>query len=279
MNSIHQLGNRSRCMAGPAGAGHTPAGPVVGQWVSNPCAGLRHRGVGVPRALVPGHDSPGAFGGPGGGGVCRPRSPGRRLPRPPPTPRHECLPGLDQGTRAPHLPGAHASSEAAAVPPGAHLRCRAWVADTCRTPAEASGVDPCPLPPLLMTPRRMFTPLSQPGRQGEHPSGPHPTRQLVQQGCLTTCKLLPSASSSDLCGHNQMRFTLTAIIGTDPRFQFASAQQPLRFRHGPLVMHPFRLNGVEPWTFGGQRADHTRRTPLAPRLTCRWCWRSQRRTA
>lgn len=30
---------------------HTPAGPAVGQWVSNPCAGLRHRGVGVPRAL------------------------------------------------------------------------------------------------------------------------------------------------------------------------------------------------------------------------------------
>ena len=177
MNSIHQLGNRSRCMAGPAGAGHTPAGPVVGQWVSNPCAGLRHRGVGVPRALVPGHDSPGAFGGPGGGGVCRPRSPGRWLPRPPPTPRHECLPGLDQGTRAPHLPGAHASSEAAAVPPGAHLRCRAWVADTCRTPAEASGVDPCPLPPLLMTPRGIVTTHGRPGRTGQILSSRGPAPQ------------------------------------------------------------------------------------------------------
>ena len=66
---------------------------------------------------------------------------------------------------------------------------------------------------------------------------------------------MPSAESSDLFGHDQMRFTLTAIVGIDPCFQFVRIQQPVRFRDGPLAMDPFRLNRIEPRTFAGQRAD------------------------
>jgi hypothetical protein len=62
-----------------------------------------------------------------------------------------------------------------------------------------------------------------------------------------------------------MHFTLTAIVGIDPRFKFGSAQQPIRFRHGPLAMDPCRFNGVEPRTFARQRAHdkaHACSTPL-----------------
>src|SRR3989442_923052 len=51
-----------------------------------------------------------------------------------------------------------------------------------------------------------------------------------------------------------MRLTLTAIVGIDSRFEFGCTQQAVWFRYGPLAMHPFRLNGVEPRTFAGQLA-------------------------
>ena len=65
-------------------------------------------------------------------------------------------------------------------------------------------------------------------------------------------------------GMTRCCFTLTAIVGIDPRFEFGSAQQSIRFRHGPLAMDPFRFNRVEPRTFARQRADddaHARRHP------------------
>jgi hypothetical protein len=39
---------------------------------------------------------------------------------------------------------------------------------------------------------------------------------------------LPSAESSDLFGHGQMRFLLTTIIGIDTHCEFVSAQQAVR---------------------------------------------------
>src|SRR5262245_35233072 len=39
----------------------------------------------------------------------------------------------------------------------------------------------------------------------------------------------PSASSSDLFGHDRMRLTLTTIVGIDPRFEFRGTQQPVWF--------------------------------------------------
>ena len=83
--------------------------------------------------------------------------------------------------------------------------------------------------------------------------------------CYTNGSGHPSAESSDLFGHDQVRFTLTAIVGIDPCFQFGGTQQPARFRDGPLAMHPFRFNRVEPRTFARQVADdnaHARGTPL-----------------
>ena len=62
-----------------------------------------------------------------------------------------------------------------------------------------------------------------------------------------------------------MLFTLTFIVGLDPRFEFRGTQQAVWFRDGPLPMDPFRFNRVEPWTFAGQVADddaYTRGTPL-----------------
>src|SRR5215510_11931629 len=66
----------------------------------------------------------------------------------------------------------------------------------------------------------------------------------------------PSAESSDLFWHGQMRFLLTTIIGIDTHCEFVSAQQAVRLRHGALAMHPFRFDGVEPRTFTGQLTDH-----------------------
>jgi hypothetical protein len=53
-----------------------------------------------------------------------------------------------------------------------------------------------------------------------------------------------------------MRCTRTAIIGIDTRFEFVCTEQPVRFRHGPLTMDPFRLDGIEPRAFTGQQADY-----------------------
>ena len=75
---------------------------------------------------------------------------------------------------------------------------------------------------------------------------------------------LPSAESSDLFGHDQRRLTLTTIVGIDTRFEFVCAQQPVRFCHGPLSMDPFRFDGVEPWAFAGQLADHEAHPNRAP---------------
>ena len=61
-----------------------------------------------------------------------------------------------------------------------------------------------------------------------------------------------------------MCFTLTAIVGTDPCFQFVRTQQPVWFRHGPLAMHPFRLNGIEPRAFAGQPTDDEAYAARAP---------------
>jgi len=73
-----------------------------------------------------------------------------------------------------------------------------------------------------------------------------------------------SAESSDLFGHDQMCFTLTAIVGIDPRFQFVGTQQTVRFRDGPLPMNPFRFNRVKPRTFAGQGADDDAYPDCAP---------------
>jgi hypothetical protein len=62
-----------------------------------------------------------------------------------------------------------------------------------------------------------------------------------------------------------MCFMMTSIGGTDPGFQFRSAQQAIGFRDGPLAMDPFGLNRVEPRTFAGQLTDdnaYPGRTPL-----------------
>ena len=67
---------------------------------------------------------------------------------------------------------------------------------------------------------------------------------------------LPSAESSDLFWHDQMRFTFTVIVGIDSRFEFVGTQQPVWFRHRPLAMDPFRFYGVQPRAFAGQRAAH-----------------------
>jgi hypothetical protein len=96
---------------------------------------------------------------------------------------------------------------------------------------------------------------------GEHEA----YRQTVGLRAGNTDRGMPSAESSDLFWHDQMRLTRTAIIGIDPCFQFVGTQQPVRFRDGPLAMDPFGFNRVEPRTFAGQVADdeaHPRGTPL-----------------
>lgn len=52
-----------------------------------------------------------------------------------------------------------------------------------------------------------------------------------------------------------MLFTLTFIVGIDPRFEFSGTQQAVWFRDGPFPMDPFRLNRVEPRAFARQWAD------------------------
>jgi len=61
-----------------------------------------------------------------------------------------------------------------------------------------------------------------------------------------------------------MGFTLTAIVGLDPRFQCVGTQQTVRFRDGPLPMDPCRVNRVKPRTFAGQGADDDASTTCAP---------------
>jgi hypothetical protein len=61
-----------------------------------------------------------------------------------------------------------------------------------------------------------------------------------------------------------MCFTLTSVVSTDAGFQFVCPQQPVRFGHRPLAMHPFRLNRVKPRTFAGQLADHEAHADRAP---------------
>src|SRR5215468_12693237 len=49
---------------------------------------------------------------------------------------------------------------------------------------------------------------------------------------------------------------LTLIIGTDAMLQFLNTQLPLRFGNGPLAMHPFGLDPIEPGTLRRQSAHH-----------------------
>jgi len=49
----------------------------------------------------------------------------------------------------------------------------------------------------------------------------------------------------------------TTIVGIDSRCEFVSAQQPVRFRHGPLPMDSLWFDGVEPGALAGQLAHHT----------------------
>jgi hypothetical protein len=47
------------------------------------------------------------------------------------------------------------------------------------------------------------------------------------------------------------------VIGViDPLHQLGGAQQPLRFHHPPLAVHPLRLDPVQPQALAGQPADH-----------------------
>ena len=64
-------------------------------------------------------------------------------------------------------------------------------------------------------------------------------------------QIRPSAYSSDLFGHNQMRFAWTSVIGTHASFQFVSTQDAVSLRDVPFAMDPLRLNRVEPRTFRG----------------------------
>src|SRR4030095_577004 len=83
-----------------------------------------------------------------------------------------------------------------------------------------------------------------------------PCGLLLRPCCGYSLQTSPSEESSDPFGHDQMRLSLTTIVGINTCFEFVRAQQPIRFRHGPLAMDPFRLNGVEPRTFAGQVAAH-----------------------
>src|SRR6266849_8522745 len=64
----------------------------------------------------------------------------------------------------------------------------------------------------------------------------------------------PSAYSRDLFGNDQMRFIRTPKMGTHTLSQLLRRKQSIGFHHGALAMHPLGLNGVEPGTFGGQKA-------------------------
>src|SRR5712691_11429276 len=98
----------------------------------------------------------------------------------------------------------------------------------------------CPLPCLVIVPRCCCSP------------------ELHSLGTR------PSAESSDLFWHDQMRFPLTTIVGIDTRFECVCAQQPVRFRHGTFPMDPLRFDGVEPWACAGPLADHEAHPDRAP---------------
>src|SRR5262249_17988234 len=75
----------------------------------------------------------------------------------------------------------------------------------------------------------------------------------------------PPAESSDRFLVGRERFSITGIVSIDLCCQLVRAQQAIGFRDRPLSMDPFWFDGVEPWAFAGQRADHdadTDRTPL-----------------
>jgi hypothetical protein len=105
---------------------------------------------------------------------------------------------------------------------------------------------------------------------------PHPPTEVLDLTSLTVAEFqrsappfeaafqAPSASSSGLVGHDQMRLARTAIIGIHPCFQFVRAEEPVRFRHGPLPMNPLGFNGVEPRTFAGQRPNDEAHADGAP---------------
>jgi hypothetical protein len=61
-----------------------------------------------------------------------------------------------------------------------------------------------------------------------------------------------------------MRFRLTAIVSIDPCFPFVRTQEAVRFRDGPLPMHPCRGNRVEPWPVAGPPADDDTHADGAP---------------
>ena len=104
------------------------------------------------------------------------------------------------------------------------------------------------------------TPLSSPLR----PLGPRvPASLLGLPSAVGTGRHLVQNQATFL-GIDQMCFTLTAIVGIDPRFQFVGTQQTVWFRDGPLPMDPFRFNRVKPRTFAGQGADDDAYTDGAP---------------
>src|SRR5690349_12267780 len=77
---------------------------------------------------------------------------------------------------------------------------------------------------------------------------------------------MPSAESSDLFGHDEMRLTRTAIRGLDPCCQCVGPPQPGRLRAGPLALAPLRFERVAPRTCAGPGADDAapaRAPPLA----------------
>ena len=62
-----------------------------------------------------------------------------------------------------------------------------------------------------------------------------------------------------------MRFTLTAIVGINPRFEFRGTQQAVWFRDGPFPMDPFGSIGLSHGLLLGN-GQTTRRTPSATLL-------------
>src|SRR5579859_4450436 len=76
---------------------------------------------------------------------------------------------------------------------------------------------------------------------------------MSQRGTLVL-SFIASAYSRDLFGNDQMRFIRTPKMGTHTLSQLLRRKQSTGFHHGALAMHPLGLNGVEPGTFGRQKA-------------------------
>src|SRR5262249_7508752 len=74
--------------------------------------------------------------------------------------------------------------------------------------------------------------------------------------CSVMISARPSAWSSDLFGHNKMRFRITSVVSIDAAFEFLRTQSPVGLCHRPFAMHPFGLNGIEPRALHGQPAGH-----------------------